>query len=75
VLKKINATGNPGCTVFNSECTISAKNTLRIGPGIDKYLDTSLANQTAGKVKPPTIDKRSQRKMADCPSYYQPNPA
>ena len=33
MLKKINATGNPGCTLFNSECTISAKNTLRIGPG------------------------------------------
>ena len=32
MLKKINATGNPGCTLFNSECTISAKNTLRIGP-------------------------------------------
>jgi len=32
VLKKINATRNPGCTLFNSECTISAKNTLRIGP-------------------------------------------
>jgi len=32
VLKKINATGNPGCTLFNSECTISAGNTLRIGP-------------------------------------------
>ena len=30
--KKINATGNPGCTLFNSECTISAGNTLRIGP-------------------------------------------
>jgi len=29
---KINATGNPGCTLFNSECTISAGNTLRIGP-------------------------------------------
>ena len=25
-------TGNPGCTFFNSECTISAGNTLRIGP-------------------------------------------
>jgi len=34
VLKKINATGNPGCTLFNSKCTISAKNTLRIGPGV-----------------------------------------
>ena len=33
MLKKINATGNPGCTLFNSECTISAGNTLRIGPG------------------------------------------
>jgi len=32
VLKKINATGNPGSTLFNSECTISAGNTLRIGP-------------------------------------------
>ena len=31
---KINATGNPGCTLFNSECTISAGNTLRIGPGV-----------------------------------------
>ena len=31
VLKKINATGNPGCTLFNTECTISAGNTLRIG--------------------------------------------
>ena len=30
---KINATGNPGCTLLNSECTISAGNTLRIGPG------------------------------------------
>ena len=29
----INATGNPGCTLFNSECTISAGNTLRIGAG------------------------------------------
>ena len=34
VLKKINATGNPGCTLFKSECTISAENTLRIGPRI-----------------------------------------
>ena len=24
----------PGCTLFNSECTISAKNTLRIGPAV-----------------------------------------
>jgi len=32
VLKKINATGNPRYTLFNSECTISAGNTLRIGP-------------------------------------------
>jgi len=31
---EINATGNPGCTLFNSECTISAENTLRIGPGM-----------------------------------------
>jgi len=30
VLQKINATGNPGCTLFNSECTISAGNTLGI---------------------------------------------
>jgi len=37
---------------------------------IDKYLDTLLANQTARKVKPPTIAKRGQRKMADCPSCY-----
>ena len=29
--EKINATGNPGCTLFNSDCTISAGNTLRIG--------------------------------------------
>ena len=29
---KINATGDPGCTLFNSECTISAGNTLIIGP-------------------------------------------
>jgi len=34
MLKKIKATGNPGCTLFNSECTISAENTLRIGAGI-----------------------------------------
>ena len=33
---------------------------------IDKYLDTLRANQTARKAKPPTIDKRRQRKMADC---------
>ena len=33
MLKKINATGNPGCTFFNSECTISVGNTLRIGAG------------------------------------------
>ena len=31
MLKKINATGNPGCTLFNLKCTISAKNALRIG--------------------------------------------
>ena len=31
---KINATGNPGCTLFNSECTISAGNTLRIGAAV-----------------------------------------
>ena len=30
----INATGNPGCTLFNSECTISAGNTLRLGPAL-----------------------------------------
>ena len=29
---KINATGNPGCTLCNSGCTVSAENTLRIGP-------------------------------------------
>ena len=29
---KINATINPGCTLFNLECTFSAKNTLRIDP-------------------------------------------
>ena len=33
---KINATGNPGCTLFNSECTISAGYTLRIGPARDR---------------------------------------
>jgi len=32
----MNATGNPGCTLFNSECTISAGNTLRIGPVTDR---------------------------------------
>ena len=36
MLKKINATGNPGCTLFTSECTISARNTLRIGPAPEK---------------------------------------
>ena len=40
MLKKINATGNPGCTLFNSECTISAKNTLRIGPGATRILES-----------------------------------
>jgi len=30
-MKKINATGNPGCILFNSEWAISAGNTLRIG--------------------------------------------
>jgi len=40
---------------------------------IDKYLDTSLANQTAArKALPPTTDKSGNRKMADCPSYYLP---
>ena len=34
MLKKISATGNPGCTLFNSECIISAGNTLRIGPAM-----------------------------------------
>ena len=42
---------------------------------IDKYLDTLLASPTARKVKPPTIDKRGQNKLADCLSYYSPNPA
>jgi len=37
---------------------------------IDKYLATLLANLSARKVKPPAIDKISQCKMADCPSYY-----
>ena len=38
---------------------------------IDKYLDTSLANQTAArKALPPTTDKSGNRKMADCPSYH-----
>ena len=32
-ISQINATGNPRCTLFNSECTISAGNTLRIGAG------------------------------------------
>jgi len=41
VLKKINATGNPGCSLFNSECTISAGNTLRIGPGVAESRDQS----------------------------------
>jgi len=36
----------------------------------DKYLRTLLANQTARKAMPLTTDKRGQRKMADCPSYY-----
>jgi len=35
--------------------------------GRDKYLDT---NQTAWKALPPTTAKSSNRKMADCPSYY-----
>ena len=39
MLKKINATGNLGCTLFNSECTISAGNTLRIGPDIDVFIN------------------------------------
>ena len=39
MLKKINATGNPGCTLFNSECTISVKNTLRIGPDCQGLTD------------------------------------
>jgi len=34
---KINATGNPGCTLFNSECT--AGNTLRIGPAAMRIRD------------------------------------
>ena len=37
---------------------------------LDKYLDTSLASQTARKALPPTIDKSRNRKMADSPSYY-----
>ena len=40
--------------------------------GIDKYLDTLLANQTARKVMPPTMHK-----MADCRviiSLILPNP-
>ena len=33
----MHATGNPGCTLFNSECTISPGNTLRIGPGLKSH--------------------------------------
>jgi len=47
VLKKINATGNPGCTLFNSECSISAGNTLRIGTASDGKLFHNVA--VAGK--------------------------
>ena len=39
---KINATGNPECTLFNSECTISAGNTLRIGTVAYTYNRRSL---------------------------------
>ena len=42
---KINATGNPGCTLFNSECTISAGNTLRIGPVL--FIDTDTVQQNS----------------------------
>jgi len=38
----MNATGNPGCTLFNSECTISAGNTLRIGPGAGIVVSVSV---------------------------------
>ena len=42
---------------------------------IDKYLDTSLANQTARNALPPTAAKSGIRKMADCWSCYKPIPA
>jgi len=47
-LKKTNATGNPGCTLFNLECTISAGNTLRIGPGRVRGQHISGGRQAAG---------------------------
>jgi len=34
--------------------------------GVDKYLDTLLANQTAQKALPPTTARSRNRKMVDC---------
>ena len=51
---KINATGNPGCTLFNSECTISAGNTLRVGRGSRRNTTPVDSTRTQVRVQLPT---------------------
>ena len=55
---KINATGNPGCTLFNSECTINAKNTLRTGPALPFKLGRVEGRGVPGSLTPPRIPCR-----------------
>jgi len=57
---KINAAGNPGCTLFNSECTISAGNTLRLGPGPECTSSVTAREQTRTNVVV-KIDRNSVR--------------
>ena len=45
---KINATRNLGCTLFNSECTISAGNTLRIGTARPSGCQQNRTNHVPG---------------------------
>jgi len=55
----MNATGNPGCTLFNSECTISAGNALRIGRAHDTAALQAMAHertdQERGKNRPRAV--------------------
>jgi len=69
---KINATGNPECTLFNSECTISAGNTLRIGTVAYTYNRRSLIKLHSSPVHSQrTASARNYKTLQQEPGWAQ----
>ena len=52
---KIDIGHNPVCTLFNSECTTGAGNTLRIGAALESSIDWSLC----------TIDQEEEKRQTN----------